>query len=156
VGRIPDGYLYRLPTEAEWEYFCRAGANTVFAWGNTADNSQGNFQGTYPRDFSSAEISTEAHYGTISVGSYVPNTWGLYDVHGNVREWVLDGYNDRHPGGKHLDFSLKESGDRGRTIKGGGWEDFAHRCRVASRDPFKANTGSSSIGFRIVLAPELN
>ena len=151
-GRIPAGYEYRLPTEAEWEYAARAGTITPFSWGSTADQSQGNFKGVYPRQFQSTVISKDDRFGTLSVGSFEPNAFGLYDVHGNVREWCLDYYNARLPGGDKTNWMQTMENPK-RSYRGGSWKDLAHACRSGARGMgAKASTVSNSIGLRIVLA----
>jgi hypothetical protein len=86
AGRLPAGHEYRLPTEAQWEYACRAGTTTATAFGNSLSSTQANFDGSYPY--------SEGAYGpylgrTTKVGSYSPNAWGLYDMHGNVHDMVF-------------------------------------------------------------------
>jgi formylglycine-generating enzyme required for sulfatase activity/serine/threonine protein kinase len=152
AGRVPAGYEYRLPTEAEWEYAARAGTTTPFTWGDTADISLGNFRGKYPRDFTSSQLEDPDFYGTAPVGSYSPNGFGLYDIHGNVAEWCLDDFNGRLPGGKQTDWLLSEGGTR-HVVRGGGWEAYAIRARVASRENMTPDTRSASIGFRLCLGP---
>jgi len=152
AGRLPAGYVYRLPTEAEWEYAARAGTRTPFAFGSSATPDNANFRGCYPPQYGATTGSDSDLYGTRPVGSYAANAWGLYDMHGNVREWVFDKYNDRHPGGSTRDH-VNLTGQRGRVLKGGGWEDFAHRSRSAARDRASESTRSASLGFRVVLAP---
>lgn len=154
ANRLPPGYVYRLPTEAEWEYAARSGTDTAFSFGDEADPAKGNFQGRYPRNFDSADIREEAHYGTKPVGSYAPNGFGLYDMHGNVREWVQNWWAGRYPGGVVNNFMGPEEGTH-KVYRGGGWEDFANRSRSAARDRLRPASQSSSLGFRIVLAPEL-
>lgn len=154
AGRLPEGYVYRLPTEAEWEYFARAGTRAPFSFGEAANPKDGNFQGHYPRDYRSGESAQPGRAGTAPVGSYPPNPWGLHDVHGNVSEWVYDGYNARLPGGTQVDFVRLEEG-RGRAVRGGGWDDLAHRARSSARDQLSPDARQNSVGFRVVLAPEL-
>ncbi len=153
AGRLPEGYVYRLPTEAEWEYAARAGTTTPFYWGEEADPSDANFKGVYPRDYTE-ERAISSIYGTVPVGSYAPSFWDIYDVHGNVREWTNDYWNARLPGGRVDAYTGPTSG-RQRAFRGGGWEDPAQRARSAERDGLRPTTVSASLGFRIVLAPKL-
>jgi formylglycine-generating enzyme required for sulfatase activity/serine/threonine protein kinase len=152
AGRLPEGYVYRLPTEAEWEYAARAGTETPFHFGDWADASVGNFRGIYPRELEDGQRISES-YGTEDVGSYSPNAFGLYDVHGNVSEWTLDAYNGRLPGGSLVDPTPRAGGKR-FTVRGGSWEDFAVRVRSAVRQDIREDTMSNAIGFRVFLAPE--
>lgn len=151
AGRLPDGYVYRLPTEAEWEYAARSGSVLPFAFGNQADSSNGNFSGVYPVDVE-YQVSNLDHYGTLPVGSYPPNDFGLHDTHGNLAEWTLDRYNGRLYGGSLVDPRPREGGRR-VVVRGGSWEDFAVRVRSAARDEIRGDTKSNAIGFRVVLAP---
>ncbi|MFQ3240347.1 MAG: formylglycine-generating enzyme required for sulfatase activity/serine/threonine protein kinase [Lentimonas sp.] len=151
VGRLPGGYVYRLPTEAEWEYLARAGSVTPFGFGDRADASAGNFQGVYPGNVRH-EARVSDHYGSLPVGSYAPNAFGLHDTHGNVAEWTLDRYSGRLSGGSHVDPRPRDTGSR-VVVRGGSWEDFAVRVRCAARDEIRDDTKSNAIGFRVVLAP---
>ncbi|MBC2593057.1 SUMF1/EgtB/PvdO family nonheme iron enzyme [Ruficoccus amylovorans] len=152
AGRLPAGYVYRLPTEAEWEYAARAGTTTPFYWGDTADITRANFRGKYPRDFTSSQLEDPEFYGTSEVGDYPPNAFGLSDIHGNVAEWCLDVYNGRLPGGKQTDWVLTGEGSH-RVVRGGGWEDYAIRSRIASRKNMAPDTRNSATGFRLCLGP---
>ncbi|MEM9227586.1 MAG: SUMF1/EgtB/PvdO family nonheme iron enzyme, partial [Verrucomicrobiota bacterium] len=142
---------------AEWEYAARAGTDTPFHWGDTADISFANIRGKYPRESAtSSELEDPDHYGTTPVGSYPPNALGLYDMHGNVAEWCLDVHNARLPGGEQVDWVRLGSGSR-RAVRGGGWETNATRARAASRtESMTPKTRSSSLGFRLCLAPALS
>lgn len=154
AGRIPDGYSYRLPTQAEWEYACRAGTNTPFHWGSEANTSNGNFKGVYPRVIGSTNVD-DGYSGTAPVGSYKPNAWGLYDMHGNVKEWCLDPYTERFPAGPLVDWAGESSGQQTRPIRGGGWDDLAIKTRAGARDRLAPSSRANSVGFRLVLAPDL-
>ena len=151
AGRLPDGYVYRLPTEAEWEYAARSGSAAPFAFGAQADISNGNFSGFYPVD-TDQQVSNLDHYGTLPVGSYPPNDFGLHDTHGNLAEWTLDHYNGRLSGLLRVDPRPREDGRR-VVVRGGSWEDFAVRVRCAARAEISADTKSNAIGFRVALAP---
>lgn len=128
--------VYRLPTEAEWEYACRAGTTTTFHFGDALTDKQANFQRDKDR--------------TTKVGSYEPNAFGLYDMHGNVWEWCQDWFD----GGAYEiaagnDPAGPETGDS-RVIRGGSWHSEADRCRCATRDSFTPSHRFNDIGFRVV------
>lgn len=155
AGRLPEGYVYRLPTEAEWEQATRAGSEKPFHWGVRAGPEDGNFQGIYPRRFSDAVIIRQDH-GTKPVGSYPANAFGLFDVHGNVAEWCLDYYNSRLPGKIVDDWVQTDRSTNRRAVRGGGWQDFAKHARSAYRDVgYTPQTRNDNIGFRVVIGPEI-
>ena len=150
AGRLPDGYVYRLPTEAEWEYVARAGTTSPFSFGDRANASNGNFRGVYP--IAAREKSNEGgHYGSRPVGSYSANAFGLYDIHGNVGEWTLDHFGARLNGGSLTDPRPREDGRR-VAVRGGSSGDFAIRVRSAAREEILPETKGNAIGFRVVLA----
>ena len=144
------GKTYDLPTEAQWEYACRAGMTTPFHFGETITTDLANFNGN--RIYGKASKG-EYRKKTSEVGSFTPNAFGLYDMHGNVWEWCLDPWHGNYDGAPtHGDVwdASNNFGSDSRLIRGGSWGNNPHYCRSAFRsygDP--ANRGSS-IGFRIV------
>jgi len=123
----------RLPTEAEWEYACRAGTNTPYNTGNTLTKTQANIEGDK----------------TMPVGSFKPNAWGLHEMHGNVVEWCSDWYGD-YPSGPQTNPSGPSSGKE-RVTRGGGWGSSADLCRSAFRNKVEPEEyGYDAIGFRLV------
>jgi formylglycine-generating enzyme required for sulfatase activity len=141
AGRLPAGYEYRLPTEAEWEYACRAGTATRFSYGDDPDYGQ---LGDYAWYFVNSGAATHA------VGAKQLNAWGLYDMHGNVWEWCLDWYGP-YPGGSVTDPRWPQSGIY-RVIRGGSWDLDASACRSAFRHSLYPASRQSYFGFRVVLA----
>jgi formylglycine-generating enzyme required for sulfatase activity len=142
AGRLPAGWAYRLPTEAEWEYASRAGSTNRFSYGNDPGYTQlGNY----------AWYVANSGGTTHPVGGKSPNRWGLYDMSGNVWEWCSDWYGT-YPGGNVTDPSGSVSGS-GRVTRGGGWGDIANDCRSARRNYYDPSRRYSWIGFRVVLAP---
>ncbi len=142
AGRLPAGYVYRLPTEAEWEYACRAGTTTRFSFGDDPNYTQlGNY----------AWFSSNSGGTTHPVGMKLPNPWGLYDMHGNVWEWCLD-WIGVYPGGSMTDPRGPNTGSS-RADRGGGWADDGRYCRSACRGGFLPDVATYLVGFRPVLAP---
>ncbi|MGA2662654.1 MAG: formylglycine-generating enzyme family protein, partial [Verrucomicrobiota bacterium] len=154
-GCLPTGWVYRLPTEAEWEYACRAGSTNAFAYGPALRSGMANFDGHYEYNSSLGTISdpTGVCVGeTVPVGQYAPNAWGLYDTHGNTWEWCLDGWSYNLPGGSVTNPVSSASGAQ-RAIRGGGLYNEGRECRSAYRLPCSADYASQEVGFRVVLAP---
>ena len=146
LGTVPAGYEYRLPTEAEWEYACRAGTTTEFNTGASLFCSDARFWYSYHSNSSCGSGSP------VSVGSYAPNAWGLYDMHGNVWEWCLDSVAN-YPAGAVTDPFV--SGGPYRVVRGGSWGNDSGSCRSALRYNVDPGYASDSLGFRVVLAPVL-
>jgi formylglycine-generating enzyme required for sulfatase activity len=147
AGRVPAGYVYRLPTEAEWEYCCRAGTTTEFHFGPTLVCGQENFYLSY---HSGANCTIGQ---TAVVGSYPPNAWGLQDMHGNVWEWCQDAwdFSANYPSGAVTD-PFVASGPY-RVSRGGSWNFDSNHCRSAFRFGFFPSFTNDDFGFRVVLAP---
>ncbi len=134
LSRI-TGHTYRLPSEAEWEYAARAGTATRYHFGDLINSAQAMYGG----------------YGrTVSVGSFPPNAFGLYDMHGNVREWVEDCWNDNYANAPS-DTNIWQAGDcRSRVHRGGSWNSPPGGLRSANRYGFNPAIRDSRNGFRIV------
>jgi sulfatase modifying factor 1 len=149
-GKLPEGLRAALPTEAQWEYACRAGTQSVFHYGNGLGSHQANFDGNYPYG-GAARGSYKS--STVLVKSYRENAWGLYDMHGNVWEWCADGYEKDYGSNKQTDpTGAKDRQDR--VLRGGGWNDNAWICRSAFR--LRDGPGiryNSFFGFRLSLRP---
>ena len=142
-----DQKTYRLPTEAEWEYAARAGADTPFSFGSCLSTDQANYNGNYPYSGCSKGVYRES---PIAVGSFPPNAWGLYDMHGNVWEWCEDWYGD-YPSGSVTDPIGANSGSV-RVLRGGGWGGYAGGCRSAFRDGSAPGDRGGSLGFRLAFS----
>lgn len=126
---------YRLPTEAEWEYACRAGTLTAFNTGQTLSGSKANF-------------SSAGLVNTIPVGCFPPNAWGLYDMHGNAAEWCKDWY-DNYPTSAQTDPAGPDTGTE-RVIRGGCWFDQPGICRSGYRLKAPPTYRRAKVGFRVV------
>jgi formylglycine-generating enzyme required for sulfatase activity len=144
-----EGKTYRLPTEAEWEYACRAGTTTPFYFGQTISTDQANYDGNYTYGSGRKGIYRQK---TTAVGSFAPNAFGLYDMHGNVWEWCSDWYGENYysssPG---VDPQGPASGSY-RVLRGGSWGYSPGHCRSASRGRHTPDLRGGDVGgFRIVL-----
>jgi formylglycine-generating enzyme required for sulfatase activity len=140
---LPKGFTYRLPTEAEWEYACRAGSTSRFSFGEDRNATQLGEYAWFARNSDSAPHS---------VGTRRANPWGLYDMHGNVWEWCLDKWEDTLPGGTITNAAVSATGTL-RVARGGSWLYEPKACRSANRDDYSPWDRCSDIGFRVVLAP---
>jgi len=138
---------YRLPTEAEWEYACRAGTENPFSTGRCISTDEANYDGNHPMSGCSKGIYREK---TMPVGSFSSNQWGLYDMHGNVWEWCGDRYGE-YPGNPVIDPTGPSSGT-GRVLRGGSWFILARYLRAANRLGDLPDIRGYDIGFRVVRA----
>ena len=146
AGRLPTGYQYRLPTEAEWEYCCRAGSTSEYYFGATMPNC---FHANYIAD----TFCFAGH--PIQVGAYLANPLGLFDMYGNVKEWCLDDW-DGNTGytATSVEDPVGTTGSFG-VVRGGGYDNGASQLRSAYRIAASPSSTSPSRGFRVVCAPIL-
>jgi len=136
--RVPEGMAYQLPTEAQWEYACRAGTTTAYSWGDTITKTNANY-------------SDSGLKQTCDVGQYPANQWGFHDMHGNVYEWCADKYHD-YPGGAARD-PVGPSGGLRRVKRGGSWNRTADIARCAFRTGSFPAYSFDILGFRLSLRP---
>jgi formylglycine-generating enzyme required for sulfatase activity len=134
---------YRLPTEAEWEYACRAGTAGAYSFGDDAA-----LLGRYAWYWYNSGGKTQP------VGQKRPNAWGLYDMHGNVSEWVQDWYEERYDSDSPGSDPEGPSAGSSRVLRGGAWLDDADCCRSTSRCGGPPDSRFFSLGFRLALSPE--
>jgi len=128
-----SGKVHRLPTEAEWEYACRAGSSTVYSYGDKENKSKMHY----------LEASTS------SVAKFPANVWGLYDMHGNVWEWCSSVWDENYSGKEQLDASSERGNNEGRILRGGAWYSGNNGCRSARHLFFSPEDRYGFIGFRI-------
>jgi formylglycine-generating enzyme required for sulfatase activity len=142
------GREYRLPSEAEWEYACRAGTTTPFHFGPTLTTNLANYNGNYVYGSGPKGVYREQ---TTDVGSFPPNAFGIYDMHGNVWEWCLDHWHDNYKGAPTDGSAWIEGGDSNRRLlRGGSWDSNPRSCRSANRNRDNPDYRFNDIGFRIV------
>jgi formylglycine-generating enzyme len=153
-NNLPSGWEFRLPTEAQWEYACRARTTTATAFGDSLSSKQANFKG---RPYNGGEDGPSLNRAA-KVGSYPANAWGLHDMHGNTFEWCRDWYHARLPGGTDPDLyhaastaTRSEFGVISRSRRGGCWADDGWPCRSAFRLRFEPERRYDHIGFRVAL-----
>jgi len=138
AGRLSSGYVYRLPTEAEWEYACRAGTTNLFSFGDDASIAD-----QYAWTLENSEAQTHP------VGLKRPNPWGLYDIHGNVWEWTLDWF-DHYPE-KALTDPVGPTGGTLKVFRGGSWNHTVELARSRNRFMMSPTNGINFVGFRLAL-----
>jgi formylglycine-generating enzyme len=148
---LPKNWEFRLPTEAQWEYACRAGSTTATAFGNKLSSKQANFAG---KPYNGAGEGSSLKRAT-KVGSYPPNAWGLHDMHGNECEWCRDWYHAKLPGGNDPDLSQvrgtpNRDGTWSRVRRGSAWGDDGWASRSAFRQRYEPARRADHIGFRVV------
>ena len=151
TAELPDDWEIRLPTEAQWEYACRAGTGTASSFGDQLTRSEANIGSAYP---GGDEAGNRAGKAT-PVGSYAPNAWRIFDMHGNEWEWCLDWYHRQLPGGTDPDLStekgeMNRDGTYSRVRRGGAWVEPGWANRSAMRLRYEPERSSDHIGFRVV------
>ena len=148
------GRDYHLPSEAEWEYACRARTMTPFYFGETITTDLANYVGEY---IYRSEPQGIYRHGTTEVGSFPPNAFGLYDMHGNVWEWCADTWRDNYVGAPVDGRAWESRAGSERVLRGGCWHDTPGLCRSAARLKHIPTEGEDFFGFRVALTSlELN
>jgi formylglycine-generating enzyme required for sulfatase activity len=145
----PSGYRFSMPTEAQWEYACRAGTTTPFHFGSQLNGDKANCAGNFPYG---TELKGKSLSRTSEVGAYPANAWGLHDMHGNVWEWCLDWKGD-YPNGNVTDPVGASTGSE-RMLRGGSWCSSAGVCRSAYRFACVPSDSHWVVGFRLSLVHE--
>jgi formylglycine-generating enzyme required for sulfatase activity len=144
------GEQYRLPTEAEWEYACRAGTTTPFHFGETISTDLANYNGKHTYGYGKKGVYRKR---TVEVGQFPANAWGLYDMHGNVWEWTASVYDEQYGGAELQVSAASAAGSRG--VRGGSWGNYRQDLRSASRGRNWPDGADDSQGFRLARALSL-
>jgi formylglycine-generating enzyme required for sulfatase activity len=142
-----DGKSYRLPTEAEWEYACRGGTTTPFHFGAQLNGREANCTENYPYG---TKDKGPYRRRTADVGSYAANSFGLFDMHGNVWEWCSDWYDSAYYSASPMDDPTGPASGTTRVDRGGAWVSVARLCRSATRSSNSPSSRYGSLGFRVV------
>jgi len=142
-----DGKVYRLPTEAEWEYACRAGTETPFFFGDTISTEEANYDGNFTYGAGSKGVYRNK---TTPVGSFPPNAWGLHDMHGNVWEWCSDWFDAEYYGYSLLKNPKGPEIGKARVLRGGSWYNYPRILRCAIRFGKSPGFQDGNLGFRVV------
>ncbi len=155
-----EGNTYRLPTEAEWEYACRAGTTTRYSHGDAPEGSAkvGNiadaaFEAQFP-ELKGVIQASDGYAYTSPAGSFLPNPFGLYDMHGNVWEWCADWYDPEYYAKSPANDPRGPATGDERVYRGGGWFNCTRGCRSASRSGSQPENRNLTLGFRVALAAE--
>ncbi|MDJ0796110.1 MAG: formylglycine-generating enzyme family protein [Calothrix sp. MO_167.B12] len=151
------GHTYRLPSEAEWEYACRAGTNTPFYFGETITTDLANYRGAdwdyegriYPGNYGQGPKG-KCRRQTTPVGIFPPNAFGLYDIHGNVWEWCQDTWHINYNGAPMNGSAWINNGNNYRVLRGGSWVNNPEVCRSANRDWINPDYVNNVVGLRVV------
>ncbi|MFM9046213.1 MAG: formylglycine-generating enzyme family protein, partial [Cyanobium sp.] len=148
------GRRYTLPSEAQWEYACRAGTTTPFHFGETISTELANYRGTESYgDGPKGEFRGQ----TTDVGMFPANAWGLYDMHGNVWEWCADHWHSNYEGAPDDGrpwFDENANEEQARLLRGGSWYYRPRYCRSASRNNLHPDSRHFSLGFRVCCLPQ--
>jgi formylglycine-generating enzyme required for sulfatase activity len=145
------GLPFSLPSEAQWEYACRAGTTTPFAFGDTITPELANYDGNYTyANGPKGQYRSE----TTPVASFPANAWGLHDMHGNVWEWCLDHWHDSYKGAPIDGNAWVSGGGQSRLLRGGSWFGRPGFCRSAYRAPALPDYAFYSVGLRVVCLPQ--
>ena len=142
------GQVYRLPSEAEWEYACRARTTTPFYCGETITTDLANYCGEHTYRQESKGLY---RHETLDVGSLTPNAFGLYDMHGNLWEWCADAWHENYVGAPTDGRAWDTGGASQRVVRGGSWHEPPDLCRSATRLKFDPSEPDDLVGFRVVL-----
>jgi formylglycine-generating enzyme required for sulfatase activity len=156
--RLRTGKNYTLPSEAQWEYACRAGTTTPFHFGDMISTKLANYNGS--KLYGGGE-KVEYRQQTTDVASFPANPWGLHDMHGNVREWCMDEWHSNYKGAPEdgrawINEEAKENKNKFnvRLLRGGSWHDRPAYCRSAFRSSTTRTTATASVGFRVCCLPQ--
>ena len=152
AGRVPEVWAYQLPTEAQWEYACRAGTRTRFSFGDEAAklHQYGNYADKNTDFAWSDEDHDDGHEDTAPVGSYKPNAWGFHDMHGNVWEWCRDWYDsDYYEQASAKRDPLGPASGSARVLRGGSWSHTGASLRSAERYGHTPGSRYNTLGFRV-------
>jgi formylglycine-generating enzyme required for sulfatase activity len=152
------GDLYRLPSEAEWEYACRAGTNTSFSFGDILTAEMANYRA---QGWKTEQLPAQKNGkvlilqdGPTEVGCFPANAFGLYDMHGNVWEWCEDGWHDNYQDAPTQGSAWINHDTDKRLLRGGSWDNYSRSCRSALRFKWSADSSNPYVGFRIACTPQ--